>query len=42
MSKDKTQAFLNDILEAAKRITLYTEKMRYDVFLTDIKTQNPP
>ena len=40
MFEDKTQAFLNDILEAAKRITLYTDNIPYEAFLSDIKTQD--
>jgi len=40
MFEDKTQAFLNDILEAAKRITLYTDNIPYEAFLSEIKTQD--
>lgn len=40
MSDAKEQAFLADILEAARRIFLYTEEMEYDVFLSDLKTQD--
>ena len=40
MSDQKSQAFLNDILEAAKRIADYIGDMAYEAFLKDLKTQD--
>ena len=40
MSESRTIAFLNDILEAVQRIQVYTEKMSFDDFIEDIKTQD--
>ena len=40
MSKRKDSDFLQDILEAARRIKTYTTAMTYDVFLADLKTQD--
>jgi uncharacterized protein with HEPN domain len=40
MSDYKEQAFLRDILEAARRVFSYTRDMRYDEFLADHKTQD--
>jgi uncharacterized protein with HEPN domain len=39
MSDDK-KAFLKDILEATRRIKIYTENMEYASFLKDLKTQD--
>ena len=40
MAEYKIRAFLQDILEAANRIMIYTEQMTYDAFLADLKTQD--
>lgn len=40
MSKRGNIAFLSDIKEAIRRIDLYIEKMNYEEFLKDIKTQD--
>lgn len=40
MSKRGNIEFLSDIKEAVKRIELYIEKMNYEGFLKDIKTQD--
>ena len=40
MSKRTEEDLLQDILEGARRILLYTENMDYDAFLEDLKTQD--
>ncbi len=40
MSKRADAEFLNDMLEAINRINAYTEKISYEKFLQDIKTQD--
>ncbi len=40
MSKYEEQAFLKDILEAARRIISYIEGIEYAAFLNDLKTQD--
>ena len=40
MSKRGNIEFLSDIREAVKRIEQYIEKMNYEDFLNDIKTQD--
>ena len=40
MSKRRNVDLLNDILEAAQRISLYSNGLDYDDFLDDIKTQD--
>jgi uncharacterized protein with HEPN domain len=40
MSSVNEQAFLNDILEAIRRIQAYTVAMDYDGFQNDTKTQD--
>jgi len=40
MSEKKDKDFLSHINEAVKRTVLYVEKMTYEQFLEDIKTQD--
>ena len=40
MSKRRDGDYLKDIMEAIKRIKTYSDKMDYDEFLGDIKTQD--
>lgn len=40
MSSRTDREFLADILEAIRRASLYVDKMDYDQFLTDLKTQD--
>ena len=40
MSKRRDVDFLKDIMEAIKRIKVYSDKIDYDEFLGDIKTQD--
>lgn len=40
MPKRGSKEFLKDIVEAARRIAEYTDKMEYDGFLGDVKTQD--
>ncbi|MBW2737880.1 MAG: DUF86 domain-containing protein [Deltaproteobacteria bacterium] len=40
MSERKDKDFLNHINEAVRRTVLYVEKMTYEQFLEDIKTQD--
>ncbi len=40
MSKRNNEDFLSDILEAIKRIFIYSDDVEYDDFLTDFKTQD--
>ncbi len=40
MSKRKSEDFLKDILEAARRVSVYSDKLVYNDFLNDIKTQD--
>jgi uncharacterized protein with HEPN domain len=40
MSKRKDSELLSDILEAARRLMVYTDNMTYEVFISDSKTQD--
>lgn len=40
MSKRGDKEFICDIKEALERISKYTDKMSYEVFLQDTKTQD--
>ncbi|PYS60698.1 MAG: hypothetical protein DMF76_13180 [Acidobacteria bacterium] len=40
MSERKDSEFVEDVREAIRRISVYTERMNYDAFLADIKTQD--
>lgn len=40
MSERRDRDFLQDIKEAIQRIGIYTEKLTYEEFLQDIKTQD--
>jgi len=40
MSKRKNEDFLKDILEAANRVSIYSDPLKYNEFLKDIKTQD--
>lgn len=40
MSERLEKDFMNDIKEAIRRISIYTEDMSYEDFLVDIKTQD--
>ncbi len=40
MSKRNDEDFLDDILEASRRISRYSDELEYDDFLNDLKTQD--